>query len=193
MWSEINMTKLNFYNPTEIDDLVWPEEQLQLTTESPAKMFFSDFRKVPPLVIEVTTAAIAAKEMMRRSHVRLKFVVDSDNHFLGVISSEDLNDQVMVRKRSEGFASSDIEVGDLMTPKNSLKAFDINQLHHATIGEVIEALTREGQHYALVLDRHNHQIRGMFSAQDISRKLHRAINIKDRTKFYKVFAASDRH
>ena len=187
------MTKLNFYNPTEIDDLVWPEEQLQLTTESPAKMFFSDFRKVPPLVIEVTTAAIAAKEMMRRSHVRLKFVVDSDNHFLGVISSEDLDDQVMVRKRSEGFASSDIEVGDLMTPKNSLKAFDINQLHHATIGEVIEALTREGQHYALVLGRHNHQIRGMFSAQDISRKLHRAINIKDRTKFYKVFAASDRH
>jgi CBS domain containing-hemolysin-like protein len=192
MWSKLSMKKLNFYNPTDLDDLAWPEEQVQISTDTPALAFFADFREVPPLVIEVTTPALAAKEMMRRSHVRLKFVVDSDNHFLGVISSEDLDDQALVRKRSEGFKSSDIEVGDLMTPKKSLKAFDINQLQDATIGEVIDALTQEGQHYALVLDRQSNQILGILSAQDISRKLHRAINIKDRTRFYKVFAAADR-
>jgi len=186
------MKKLNFYNPTDLDDLAWPKEQIQISIDTPAPAFFADFREVPPLVIEVTTPALAAKEMMRRSHVRLKFVVDSDNHFLGVISSEDLDDQALVRKRSEGFKSNDIEVGDLMTPKKSLKAFDINQLQDATIGEVIDALTQEGQHYALVLDRECNQIRGIISAQDISRKLHRAINIKDRTRFYKVFAAADR-
>ncbi len=184
------MKKLHFYTLTDVDDLASPIDDKQLSLHSLAIDFFTDFEQVKPLVIEATMSAHAAKQLMQKAHVRLKFVVDSEDHFLGVVSHEDLNEQQLVMKLSEGFKSSDIEVGDVMQPKHRLKAFDINELKYVSIAEVIDALKESGQQHCLVLDRQSHRIRGIFSASDISRKLHLPIDISARSNFYKVFAAT---
>lgn len=41
----------------------------------------------------------------------------------------------------------------------------------------------------LYVDAQTHRIRGIFSASDISRKLHLPINIQQSSDFYRVFAA----
>ena len=75
------MNALNLYPTTEVDDLAWPDEMEGLTTESPALHFFTDFKKVKPLVIESTVSAVEVKRLMQKAHVRLKFVLNESGHF----------------------------------------------------------------------------------------------------------------
>lgn len=183
------MTKLHFYPALSATQLVWPEQKLNLSLQSPALEFFTDFRTTDPMVIESTVQAVDVKSLMMKSHVRLKFVVDDDNQFLGIISLDELMDRRIVQKISEGYKRNDILVADMMRPKKDLRALDIVEVSRATIGEVIATLKDNGQQHCLVIERESGSIRGIFSASDISRKLHLPIDIQDKSSFYKVFAA----
>lgn len=182
------MKALKLYPTIEVDELAWPEEVEGLTTDSPALLFFTDFDRVKPLVVEANLSAIEVKKLMQKSHVQLKFVLDDANHFIGVVSAEDLTDRRIVQKVSEGSKREDLSITDLMTPKRDLKALDYLEVERATIGEVIDKLKDSGAQHCLVIDRRRHKIRGIFSASDISRKLHLPIDIPDKSSFYKVFS-----
>lgn len=184
------MKKLNFYAVSQIDELAKPNEKQHVTLDSQALDFFTDFNQTKPLVIEASTSAVDAKMMMLKSHVRLKLVIDSKDEFIGVISVDELVDLTIVQKISEGIKREDISVTDLMRSKEDLVALDINEVTRATIGDVIDVLKDSGQQHCLVMDRDTHRIRGIFSASDISRKLHLPIDIQDRSSFYKVFSAT---
>ena len=184
------MKALNLYSTTEVDDLAWPDEMEGLTTESPALHFFTDFKKVKPLVIESTVSAVEVKRLMQKAHVRLKFVLNESGHFVGIISADDLIDRKIVQKVSEGLKRDDIALTELMTPKRDLKALDYQEVAKASISEVISKLKDSGDQHCLVVDCDNHKIRGIFSASDISRKLHLPIDIHDKSSFYKVFSAT---
>jgi CBS-domain-containing membrane protein len=77
-----------------------------------------------------------------------------------------------------------------MRPKKNLSTLDYNELSRATIGDVIIALKDSGQQHCLVVDKDSNKIRGIFSASDISRKLHLSIDIQEKSSFYKVFSAT---
>ena len=184
------MKRLNLYPITEVDNLAWPEEMAGLTMASPALRFFTDFTKVKPLVIDSTLSAVEVKRLMQQTHVRLKFVLNDAGQFIGIVSLDDLIDRKIVQKVSEGNRRDDIALTELMTPKTDLKALDYQEVSKASILEVVRTLKDSGEQHCLVVDLNDHKIRGIFSASDISRKLHLPIDIQDKSSFYKVFSTT---
>lgn len=183
------MKNLNLYQTTDIDKLATPSESQELTLDSPALAFFTDFASTTPQVIEDTTAAVDVQWMMQKAHVRMKLVVNADDQFLGVISSDHLSERRLVQKISEGFKREEISVSELMVLKTDLKALDYDEVSRATIREVVETLKDWGEQHCLVIDQTTHHIRGIFSASDISRKLRLPIDIQGPPSFYNVFLA----
>ena len=186
------MSKLNFYAASNVGELAWPDDIQDVSMQTPALDFLTDFKMTKPLVIESSLSAVDVKRLMIRAHVKLKFVINEDNHFMGVISSEDLDDQKLLQRASLGILRDDILVTEMMRPKNELVALSFKEVSRATIGDVIEVLKDSGQQHCLVIDQGVNQIRGIFSASDISRKLHLSIDIQDKSNFYKVFSASEK-
>jgi CBS domain-containing protein len=187
------MTKLHLHPIGKSDQLARPEGATAYSLNSPATDFFTDFHRVEPLVIDASVSAVKAREVMMRTHVRLKFVLDRSGEFVGVISADDLAERQIVKKIAGGFTRNrdDILVTEMMTPKSSLKALSINELRHASIGDVIEVLKGSSQQHCLVVDQSDGKICGIFSASDISRRLHLPVDIHNRSDFYRVFAAVD--
>ncbi|MEQ9465478.1 MAG: CBS domain-containing protein [Haliea sp.] len=184
------MKKLHLYPTFEIDELEYPEEAGGLSLASSALDFFTDFHDITPLVILDSMTAIEANKLMRQTHVRMKFVVNNSGHLLGVVSAEDLIERRIIVKVSEGFAREKIPVSEFMTCKRTMKALDYAEVASARISDVIAALKQSGEQHCLVVDRNKHRVRGIFSASDISRKLHLPINIQEKSSFYRVFSAT---
>jgi CBS domain containing-hemolysin-like protein len=160
--------------------------------ETPALYFLTDFKVTKPLDIESSVSAVDIKTLMKKSHVKLKFVINEDNHFIGVVSAEDLDDQKILRRTSAGLLRDDILVTEMMRPKNELVALSYKELARANIGDVIEVLKDSGQQHCLVIDQEFNLIRGILSASDISRMLHLSIDIQNKSNFYKVFSATEK-
>ncbi|HCK92970.1 MAG TPA: histidine kinase, partial [Gammaproteobacteria bacterium] len=55
--------------------------------------------------------------------------------------------------------------------------------------DVINALKDSGQHHCLVLERETHKIRGIFSSNELSRRLHVPIDIAKPSTFFSLFKA----
>lgn len=183
------MKKLTLYPVSPIDELASPRGNVSVSLETPALEFFTDFDLVDPLVIEASVSAVRAREMMIRTHVRLQFVVNEADEFVGIITSDHLAERKIVQKVALGFSRPDIAVTDLMIPKAELMAMSIAEVARATIGDVVSLLKDYHQQHCLVVDQKNHRVRGIFSSSDISRKLRLPIDIQDRSDFYRVFTA----
>lgn len=181
------MKTLPLYDTTPIDELAWPDTPTTLDVSSPALKVFTDFEKVEPLVIESSSFAKDAEVAMKKTHVRLKLVVDNDNKFVGVLSLDNLIGPEFMAKVVQGFKREELRVTDFMTPKDKLKAFDYSDVANSTIGNLIEALKERGQQHCLVIDRDTHKIRGLISASDIARKLKLSININSESSFSNIF------
>ncbi|MBM97010.1 MAG: histidine kinase [Oceanospirillaceae bacterium] len=182
------MTHLTLHSVSAIDELAWPESPFQLTLESPATTFFTDFTVSEPLVIKSNIKAAAARKVMLKTHVRLKLVVNDKKQFVGIISSEDLSEQNLLRTAG-AMNHDDLMVTDLMTRKQDLLALSLTEVDQSSIGDIVNFLKDNHRQHCLVIDGANHKIRGIFSASDISRKLKLPVNIQEQSSFYKVFAA----
>ena len=184
------MKKLTLYPVQKIDELVQPADFKEKTLLSPAMDFFTDFREIEPMVIEGPVPAPEARSLMIRTHVRLKIVVDATGHFAGVASAADLSEQnIIAEAAASGVRRDEVRVSDLMTRKQDLLALNIHEVSSSTIGDVIDFLQDNYQQHCLVIDEDTHQIRGVFSASDISRKLRLPVNIQEQSSFSKVFFA----
>ncbi|WP_448245612.1 CBS domain-containing protein [Thalassotalea agariperforans] len=170
-----------------IDELAWPQES-GIDLSSPALTIFTDFEQINPIVVDVTTSAVDAEALMMNAHARLLVVVD-DNHFLGVVSLDDLNLQEMIKREVNGMARANLTVADFMQTRNQLKAFSFDDLQKSTINDVVETLQKRGQQHCIVVERDRHMIRGIISASDIARKLSVPININMNSSFVNIFNA----
>jgi CBS domain containing-hemolysin-like protein len=180
---------LAFYDAQPVDELAWPEENQDITMRTSALEVFTDFNQYKPLVIESTTSAIEARSLMQKAHVRLKMVVDSKDHFLGVISFDDLDKQAVIAKVSEGYKQEELCVTDFMRRRFDLKGFSYSELAKSRISDVVNALKGSEHQHCLVIDRETHKIRGIISASDIARKLHLQIDIENSSSFLNIFKA----
>ncbi len=183
------MKNLKLVTLENIDHIVTPDDFKKITLNSPATMIFTDFKEFNPLIIEAHTKAVDAMHLMRKAHVHLKIVMSDNDDFVGVISSFDISEQRIMHKVATGHAKDDILVSDLMLPRSHLMAFNIDELEHSTVNDVIEALKLNGLRHCLVIDSKNHHIRGIISSSDIARKLHIPIEITSAVTFAKIFSA----
>jgi CBS domain-containing protein len=181
------MKKLDFYSVDNIDSLSWPAAPELISVDSSAVAVFTDFRLTQPMVIYADTLAIDAQNFMLQAHVRLKIVVDDSNHFLGLLSLDDLNSQEIIKHVSQGGSRDELVVTDFMKSKKDLQAFNFAALEKASIMDVIQALKTVGQQHCLVVDFEENKIRGIISASDISRKLKLPLDISMNSSFVSIF------
>jgi CBS domain-containing protein len=181
------MKKLQLFDLDSIDNIISPEDFNQTSLMSPATDIFTDFNKHKALIIEDETPAGEALKLMVKTHVRMKIVMSKDNDFMGIISTQELNEQKIVSAITKGSERHEVLVSDLMVLRDDLHAFDFNELETATVNDVVSALENYGLRHCLVLDRDHHHIRGVISSSDIARKLHLPIDIYAKISFSHVF------
>ncbi len=183
------MKHLTLFYTEKNDELARPPRSHEITADSPAMEIFTDFSEHKPLVIDSSTSAVEAETLMHKTHLKLIVVVDESEHFLGIVSLDDLNSQSFIRKLSEGYQRSDLLVTDFMKPKSQLKAFDYSELFTAKIHDIIDAQKSSGEQLCLVIDREMHQIRGIFSSNEIAKRLDIPVKIEKTPTFAHIFKA----
>jgi len=185
------MKNFEFFSLADYDELCWPERSNDLTLESPAVSIFTDFTIQKPLVIEANLSAVEAETLMRRAHVRLKIVVDKFNNFLGLVSVDDLCGQEVMKRVGQGFNRENILVSELMHAKEKLKALSYKEIQHASIGDIVIALQELGSQHCLVIDHENNKIRGIFSSNEIARKLRILVDTGIKSTFSGLYSSLD--
>lgn len=170
-----------------IHKLISPDENYELSLESPALDILTDFKKIEPLVIDQSSNLLEAEDLMKKTHVKLKLVLDK-GAFVGAISFGDL-----IGEKAMALANhtprSEILVSEVMTPRSCLKAIEYKDLRYAKIKDILETLRNEGRQHFLVIDGEEHYIRGIFSASDIARRLHVPIRIDRVSSFVDIYKA----
>ena len=106
---------------------------------------------------------------------------------LGLIHIEQLSEQALLRQVIQGNSRDEIKVRDLMRPRERIKALAYQQLQNCTIADVVNTLQSNGEAFCLVVDRDNHQIRGVIHAQELARRLHMPLAIRQQPTFLRIF------
>lgn len=173
---------------TSADHLVSPEEYADVGLDSPALSLFTDFRRHEPFVIDGWTSAVEAERFMRQSHTRLRLVVDHQGEFIGTVTLDDLSERRLIQRVAAGESRYDIRVMDLMTHRHQLRAMAYRDLTQARVRDVIDTLSQRGERHCLVLDVHDHAIRGLIAASDVARRLHMDLRLDPAPTFARIFA-----
>jgi CBS-domain-containing membrane protein len=181
------MKNLTLYNTQSTDRLAWPDENFSVSKNTPALRILTDFTKSLPRVIGVNVKAIKVEDIMKQEHVKMKLVVDGNNRFVGIIGLNDLTEEKLLKKVNKNTPRSELSVSDFMHTKESLKCFDYNELAKATVSDVLETQKNNHQQHCLVIDRENHQIRGVISARDVARLIQRSVDIEKHVSFEALF------
>jgi CBS domain containing-hemolysin-like protein len=181
------MKNIDLHPINKIDELATPDDYHQVTINSPALKVFTDFKFSKPFTIVSSTSAFDTEKLMLKAHVRLKFVINENNHFLGIVSLSELNKQNMIKKVAIGENLKDLSVLEFMIPREDLKAIEYSDLVELSIHDVIHLLQAKGEQHCLVLESERHRIRGIISSSDIARKLHIPLNIKNNLTFIDIF------
>lgn len=153
--------------------------------ESPATEILTDFNRQTPLMLEQGTSIDEAREMMRKTHVKLKLVIDAQEEFRGVISLEDLvSVKVMEAMSQTGLPRNELTVAHVMTPRSRLRAIDFDDFSHATVGDILATMQKYGEQHVLVVDTQRESVRGIVSANDIARRMHIPVVISERANSF---------
>ena len=181
------MKNLSLFNIDTTDYLIHPEDFTGTALTSPALELLSDFKYSQPTIIDAHTNAANALEIMQHEHSHLKLVINKDDEMIGLIHLDQLSDQAIMRRIANGERRSEISIMDLMTPRHKIKALAYQQLKASTIADVINTLQTSGELYCLVVDRETHQIRGVISAEEISKRLHIPVHVHKAPTFLNIF------
>lgn len=180
------MKTLTYTTTKDINDLSWPNIEENVGLYTSALRVFTDFKTVSPRLIEPTVRADVLADIMKKEHVRMKLVVDSQNHFLGVVSLEDLSDEAFVKHVAEGYVRSELLAIDLMRSKEDILAVSYKSLSNSDIESLIVSQKHNAYQHLLVVDESDMSIRGLVSANDIVRQLKLNIDVATSTSFAKL-------
>lgn len=158
---------VTFHQPTQI----LPEK---VAMTSPAYDVMTDLKKVMAVFIPPGRDIDTAKQRMIKHGVRLLLVIDEQNNVIGLITANDiLGEKPMQFIQKSGGRREDIQVKDIMTPREKLEVLCMDDVASAKVGNVVATLKQSGRHHALVVDKDNgaQKVRGIFSLTQIARQL----------------------
>lgn len=181
------MKTLTYVTTKDITALTWPETEQNTGLYSSATRVFTDFKEASPRLIEPSVRADILAEIMKKEHVRMKIVVDADNHFLGVVSLEDLSEEAFVKQIAAGYVRSELLAVDLMRSKDELLAVSYKSLESSDIESLIYSQKSNPFQHLLVVDEETMSVRGLVSANDIVRELQLNIDVATSTSFAKLY------
>ncbi len=171
------MKTLTYVSTKSVNELTWPTTTDNITTYSSALTVFTDFYVAGPRVIESNTPADELVQLMKKEHVRMKIVVDAENHFIGMISLEDLSEDKFIKRVADGYKRHELIVADLMRSKESILALSYSSLKRSDIESLLYSQKDNSYQHLLVIDEESKAIRGVISSNDIARQLRLDIDV----------------
>ncbi|WP_392383924.1 CBS domain-containing protein [Marinomonas primoryensis] len=171
------MKTLTYVSTKDVNNLIWPATTEDINIYSSALSVFTDFTTAGPRVIESSTRADELVQLMKKEHVRMKIVVDTDNHFIGVISLDDLSEDVFIKQIANGFKRSELMVADLMRAKVELLALSYTSLKNSDIESLLFSQRHNLLQHLLVIDEDTKAIRGVISSNDVVRQLRLDVDV----------------
>lgn len=177
------MNHLEFSSCDHVSQLEWPILESDVQLQSLATKVATDFKQHLPLVIEANTRAVQAEYLMKKTHVKLKIVVDDHNQFIGAVSYNDITNQEIMKKVGKGEAREELMVSDFMVEKSKLKSIDWQLLSHTSIKSLLVFLSSCDDQHVLLTDNNGSVLRGLISASDVVRYLHLDIDINGPVSF----------
>ncbi|WP_295798996.1 CBS domain-containing protein [uncultured Microbulbifer sp.] len=166
------MKKLTLTPLAAADQLVFPEEFHELSLDSPALRFLTDFKEHHPAVLTANMSALDAAQVLRTAHMASALVMNHRGEFIGMLTAEDVSYQRVMQCVAAGIRRGDLTVGDLMRNRDRLQQLNYTELQSASIRDVLETLRRSGQRHCVVVDTEQHQVRGVISVEDVAARLH---------------------
>ena len=168
------------------DQIARPEQLEEYSLDTPALRMMSDFLKVQPIMMEMDVSLDEARRMMRKAHVRSLLVIDANENFRGFLTIADLESRrVLSLVSTAGIDREDLSIGDVMTPRDKLRAVKLSEMESGRVGDLLQTLKNEGVPHILVVDTARHQLRGVISASDIARRLHISVDITHRAASFR--------
>jgi CBS domain containing-hemolysin-like protein len=140
-------SEVTYFRPTQ--DM--PEK---VSLNSPAIDVMTDLKKVTAMSISPCATLDEASQRMTSSNVHLLFVTNQFHHVMGIITSNDLVGEKMVKYLSQvGGKREEVMVRDLMTPQRNIEVLDMSELKRARVSDIVEVMKHMGRRHALVADR----------------------------------------
>ena len=186
--------KLKAQSLADINSIDSPQHSTHIDLDSPASEVLTDFSKQTPLMLEQGTTIDEAQALMKKTHVKLKLVIDSNESFRGVLSLSDLvSVKVMRAMEVTGLRREDLTVADVMTHKDAIHAIDISDVKSAKIGDLLATMKTYGDQHVLIVDNNRGAICGLVSANDIARNLNIPIFINERANSFSQIYDAVKH
>ncbi len=149
----------------------------RVTASSPAVEVMTDLSLIGAGTVRPSATLNEATQTMIARGVRLLLVTEKeDDRVLGLITARDTKGERPIRWIKErGGRYEDLQVRDLMIPRESIEIIDIGDVLRAEVGDVVATLKACGRQHALVSEKDPEsgatRLRGIFSATQISRQL----------------------
>ena len=144
--------------------------------DSPAIEAMTDFLRVNVVAIAADASVVQANARMISRGVRMLMVANDDDQVDGLITARDiLGEKPMQVAQARGRKRDELLVGDLMTPIGNVDTLYLNEVLHARVVDILDALKHLGRQHILVEDVDPvtglPRVRGLFSATHIGRLL----------------------
>jgi len=149
--------------------------------DDPALHAMVDFKYVQADIISSEDGIDIALLAIKNCHYHVLLVVNHEDKIDGIVSAEDLLGEKPLKVIQERrIPRAEISVGMVMVPQNEIIVFNVEELRHAKVSHVVEALHAHKKHFALVIkmdEKLEKQIvRGLFSISQISKQLGRDVS-----------------
>lgn len=159
-------------------DLVQLEQRAHppIGMSSPALSVMTDLRLVNPIGIRGDAGLREAHQRMISHGIRLLFVHDAEGSLLGIVTAVDLLGERPIQCMKEhGKHHADIQVSDVMTPRDKLDALRLEDVAAANVGQLVATMKQLGRQHALVVEVNpvngHHELCGLFSTSHLARLL----------------------
>lgn len=148
----------------------------QVGADSPAIEAMTDFSRVHAVTISAAALLPEANATMISRGVRLLMVVSADEEVLGLITARDiLGERPLQLAQARNGKRDDLTVRDLMCPLANIDTLYLNEVMHARVIDILNALKNQGRQHIMVEDVDPAtglpRVRGIFSATQIGRLL----------------------
>lgn len=157
-------------NPYQFSD--WTEGSLVLS-------LMKDFRIHQPHTVHPDAGAIEVARLMTMEGVTEKLVADKDGELVGLLTKDELSEQrMLIAQTAQEVWRHELTVSDMMRPRAEIPVVDYDALKGVLVVDLVNTLRETGEAHCLVLDRSQHQIRGLISVPDIAGRLHQPLTVK---------------
>lgn len=149
----------------------------------------TDLNKIRTFTIEATNTLEFTIAKMIACGVRLLFVMNADNTFVGIVAASDLlGEKPILHLQQNGGIRENILIQDLMTSCDQLKTLQLFDVSRSKVGDIVETMKAFGRQHILVVDvlkeSHKEYICGLFSTTQISRQLGTSIEVLPRANTF---------